>query len=102
MINALLANQLPTVTRILREKGVKRAYAFGSVCTEQFNETSDIDLLIAFDEILDPVVYGENYFSLAHALELVLQRRVDLVTERSLQNPHFIAMLNETKMAIYE
>ena len=102
MINALLANQLPTVTRILREKGVKRAYAFGSVCTEQFNEASDVDLLIAFNETLDPVVYGENYFSLAHALELVLQRRVDLVTERSLQNPHFIAMLNETKMAIYE
>lgn len=102
MINALLANQLPTVTRILREKGVKRAYAFGSVCTEQFSETSDIDLLIAFDETLDPVVYGENYFALAHALESILQRRVDLVTERSLQNPYFIAMLNRTKMAIYE
>ena len=101
-MNALLTNQLPAIKRILREKGVTRAYAFGSVCTEQFNETSDIDLLIAFDETLDPIVYGENYFALTHALESILQRPVDLVTERSLQNPHFIAMLNKTKMAIYE
>ena len=33
MMNALLTNQLPAIKRILREKGVTRAYAFGSVCT---------------------------------------------------------------------
>lgn len=102
MIHAVLTNELPTVTRILRENGVKRAYAFGSVCTEQFNETSDIDLLIAFDETLDPVQYGENYFAIANSLESVLKRPVDLVTERSLRNPYFIAMVNKTKTAIYE
>ena len=102
MINALLANELPTVTRILRENGVKRAYAFGSVCTEQFNEASDIDLLIAFDDRLDPIQYGDNYFTIADALESVLKRPVDLATERSIQNPHFIAMLDKTKTAIYE
>lgn len=102
MINPVLANALPIVTRILRENGVKRAYAFGSVCTDRFDEDSDIDLLIAFDESLDPVRYGENYFVIADALESVLKRPVDLVTERSLQNPHFIATVNKTKTAIYE
>jgi len=102
MINSALANELPAVTRILRENGVKRAYAFGSVCTDHFSENSDIDLLIAFDDSLDPMLYGENYFAIAHALESVLKRPVDLVTERSLQNPYFIAMLNQTKTAIYE
>ena len=102
MINAALANELPAVTRILRENGVQRAYAFGSVCTDRFNEDSDIDLLIGFDKSLDSVQYGENYFAIAHALELVLKRSVDLVTERSLQNPYFIATLNKTKTAIYE
>ena len=80
----------------------KRAYAFGSVCTDQFNEASDIDLLIAFDDTLDPIQYGDNYFTIAHALENVLKRPVDLVTERSLKNPYFIAMLERTKTAIYE
>lgn len=60
MINAVLASKLPVVTQILRENGVKRAYAFGSVYTEQFNEASDIDLLIAFDDTLDPIQYGDN------------------------------------------
>ncbi|SOD89245.1 nucleotidyltransferase family protein [Spirosoma fluviale] len=102
MINAVLANKLPVVTQILRENGVKRAYAFGSVCTDQFNEASDIDLLIAFDDTLDPIQYGDNYFTIAHALESALKRSVDLVTERSLKNPYFIAMLERTKTAIYE
>ncbi|AUD03418.1 nucleotidyltransferase family protein [Spirosoma pollinicola] len=102
MINAVLANKLPVVTQILRENGVKRAFAFGSVCTEEFNEASDIDLLIAFDDTLDPISYGENYFTIAHALESVLNRSVDLVTERSLKNPYFISVLEQTKTAIYE
>ncbi|AKD58768.1 nucleotidyltransferase [Spirosoma radiotolerans] len=101
-MNATLANKLPVVTQILRANGVKRAYAFGSVCTEQFNDASDIDLLIAFDDTLDPIQYGDNYFTIAHALETVLKRPVDLVTERSLKNPYFIAMLERTKTAIYE
>ena len=102
MINAVLANKLPIITQVLRENGVKRAYAFGSVCTERFDESSDIDLLIAFDDTLPPLQYGENYFIIADALESILNRPVDLVTERSLQNPHFIAMLDKTKTAIYE
>ncbi|MVM38711.1 nucleotidyltransferase domain-containing protein [Spirosoma sp. HMF3257] len=102
MIHPFLANQLPAVTRILKENGVKRAYAFGSVCTDQFTETSDVDLLIGFDANLDPVSYGENYFTIAHALESVLNRPVDLVTERSVKNPYFLARLEQTKTTIYE
>lgn len=102
MLNAVLANQLSNVTRILRENGVKRAYAFGSVCTDQFKSDSDVDLLIAFDDALDPLEYGENYFTIAHELESLLSRPVDLVTERSLKNPYFIASVNKTKTIIYE
>lgn len=89
MIHPFLADQLPAVTRILKENGVTRAYAFGSVCTDRFTVTSDVDLLIGFDERLDPISYGENYFTIAHALESVLNRPVDLVTERSLKKTVF-------------
>ncbi len=102
MLNSFLSDRLPAVARILRENGVTRAYAFGSVCTERFGEASDVDLLIAFDESLDPVQYGENYFAIADALEAVLQRPVDLVTERSLHNPHFVAAVERAKTPIYE
>lgn len=101
-IQPILSNNLLRITQILKQNRVKRAYAFGSVCTEQFGPDSDIDLLIAFEDGLDPVTYAENYFAIAEAVEELLQRPVDLVTEPSLQNPYFIKVMNQTKTPIYE
>lgn len=102
MIHSVLAQKLSVVTRILKENGVKRAYAFGSVCSDRFNEASDIDLLIDFDEHLDPVTYGENYFIIAQSLESLLGCPVDLVTQRSVKNPYFRKTVEQTKTVIYE
>lgn len=101
-IPPILNQNLSRMTQILKQHHVKRAYAFGSVCTEQFGPDSDIDLLIAFEEDLDPVTYADSYFALADAMEGLLQRHVDLVTESSLHNPYFIKVLNQTKTPIYE
>ncbi|WP_055147927.1 nucleotidyltransferase family protein [Jiulongibacter sediminis] len=87
---------------ILRSMQVKSAYLFGSVLTENFDQDSDIDILISFDENLDPLTYGDNYFSLIDQLESLLGRRVDLTTEKSLSNPYFIKELNNTKVSLYE
>lgn len=99
---ALLEDKMSTVISLLKKHKVKRAYAFGSAVSGDFNESSDIDLLIGFDEGLDPVEYGEHYFELAEQLEELLKRPVDLVTEASLKNPYFIKSLNEKKVALYE
>lgn len=101
-IQPILNRNLSRITQILKKNQVKRAYAFGSVCTERFGPNSDVDLLIAFEDGLDPVTYSENYFAIAEAIEELLQRRVDLVTESSLKNPYFIKILNQTKTPIYE
>jgi len=102
MIQQLLKVNIPEVTSILKMYKVKRAYAFGSVCTNHFNESSDVDLLIAFEDGLDPIEYGENYFKIMYALQKLLKREVDLITERSLKNPYFIKVMNLTKTPIYE
>ena len=101
-LQPILSRNLPTITQILKQNQVKRAYAFGSVCTDRFGPESDIDLLIAFNDGLDPVVYAENYFAIAEAIETLLQRPVDLVTESSVRNPYFIKVMNQTKTTIYE
>ncbi|WP_128548022.1 nucleotidyltransferase family protein [Larkinella soli] len=101
-IPSILAGKLSEISCILKENKVKRAYAFGSVCTDHFTDQSDIDLLIAFDEGLDPVTYGQNYFTVLYAMESLFERPVDLVTERSLKNPYFIKVMNQTKIPIYE
>ncbi|HPW63451.1 MAG TPA: nucleotidyltransferase domain-containing protein [Cyclobacteriaceae bacterium] len=97
-----LQSKMPSVIKLLKKHKVTRAYAFGSVVKGDFKSDSDIDLLIAFDETLDPIEYGQHYFDLAEQLEELLQRPVDLVTEASLKNPYFIKNLNETKVPLYE
>lgn len=101
MIDAL-KSKIPTVIQLLKKHKVKRAYAFGSAVTGGFGKDSDIDLLVAFDETLDPVAYGQHYFELAEQLEQILEHPVDLVTEASLKNPYFIKVLNKTKIPLYE
>ncbi len=80
---------------------VKSLFAFGSVCTDNFSDSSDIDLLISFKP-MDYADYADNYFLLAEELEKVFHRPVDLVTEKSLSNPYFINAINQTKTLIYE
>lgn len=101
-MNNLLKDRLPEVITLLKKHKVKKAYAFGSVVKGNFNADSDIDLLIAFEDGLDPVEYGELYFELADKLESLLHRHVDLITEPSLKNPYFIKSVNEAKFALYE
>ncbi len=67
-----------------------------------FKPESDVDLLVAFEDGLDPLEYGQHYFALADELEHVLQRSVDLLTEKQLKNEFFISRLNESKALIYE
>lgn len=80
---------------------VKSLYAFGSVCTDKFNDKSDIDLLISFNP-MDYGDYADTYFELTEKFENLFKRPVDLVTDKSLGNPYFIESINQTKTPIYE
>ena len=75
-------------------------YVFGSVCTDKFNENSDIDILISFDT-LSIEQYTDNYFELHYKLQDLFGRDIDLLTERSLSNPYFIQGVEKTKQLIY-
>lgn len=101
-MNSFLKDRLPEVITLLKKYKVKKAYAFGSVVKEDFDAGSDIDLLVAFEDNLDPVEYGELYFDLADKLELLLKRHVDLITKPSLKNPYFIKSVDKAKFALYD
>lgn len=79
---------------------VKIMYAFGSVVTSDFTESSDVDILISFKDISFEK-YTNNYFELHDALVKLFQRKVDLLTERSLSNPYFIESIERTKQLLY-
>ncbi len=101
-MHEVLKSKLPEVKALLKKYNVKRAYAFGSVCTPMFTDSSDVDFLIAFEEGLDPLTMGENWWSIYYSLQDLIGREVDLVTENSLTNPYFIKVLDKTKTTIYE
>lgn len=100
MINPVLQSKLSEVTHLLKAHMVKRAYAFGSVCTDYFNDQSDVDFIVVFDDV--PLEnYADNFFELEDELKEILKRDVDVVTEKTLKNPFLIEEINKTKTLLY-
>ena len=97
----VLTDNIENLKALCLQYNVKSLYAFGSVCTDKFNENSDIDLLISLNT-MDYGDYADTYFELVEKFENLFKRPVDLVTDKSLGNPYFIESLNQTKTPIYE
>jgi uncharacterized protein len=100
-MNKIISSNLLALKETSKIFQVEKLYAFGSVCTPKFNSKSDVDFLVSFKQ-MDYSDYADAYFELAESLEHILNRPVDLVTEKSLSNPYFISKMNETKTLIYE
>ena len=101
MLHPILQAQLPFVIKIFKDHKVKNAYVFGSVVGDKFTDESDIDILINFEEGLEPLEKGEIWWNLYDLLKMVFNREVDLLIESSLKNPYFIEEINEKKQLIY-
>lgn len=79
-MNEKLEQIKKTVVPILKKSDIVRSAFFGSVVRGDFNDESDIDILIEFQDkktLFDLV-------GLQQELEQALNRKVDLVTYRSL------------------
>lgn len=96
----LLDENMEKIRALCMKHNVKDLFAFGSICTDKFDDKSDIDLLISFYP-MDFGDYADTYFELADQFEKLFKRPVDLVTEKSLKNPYFINAVNQTKTLIY-
>lgn len=80
---------------------VGQLYLFGSVLTNQFNESSDIDLLVQFSQV-DLLEYFDNYMDFKEELEALFGRPVDLVEDQAIRNPVFRKIIDREKQLIYE
>jgi predicted nucleotidyltransferase len=99
-MNPILKDNINDIEELCKLHKVRQLYAFGSVCTDKFNDKSDIDLLISFENL--PVKeYTDNYFALHYLFEKLFKHPVDLLTDNSLSNPYFIEGLEKTKTLLY-
>jgi len=80
---------------------VGQLYLFGSALTNQFNESSDIDLLVQFKQV-DLLEYFDNYMDFKEQLEALFGRPIDLVENQSIRNPIFRRVIDREKQLIYE
>jgi len=99
-MNDIIDNNIDKIKDICKKHNINSLFAFGSVLNEKFNDKSDIDLLVSFKP-LEFGEYADNYFETAESFEKIFNRRVDLITEKSLSNPYFINSVNSTKKLIY-
>ncbi|MCK9205894.1 MAG: nucleotidyltransferase domain-containing protein [Salinivirgaceae bacterium] len=89
------------ITALCEKHKVKELYVFGSVLTDKFNESSDIDLLIQFQQV-ELMDYFDNYMDLKEKLEKILNRPVDLLENQAIKNPIFRQILDREKKLFYE
>lgn len=95
-----IENKKQDLQNLCKKYEIKTMYVFGAATTAEFNISSDIDILISFQNIpFDK--YTDNYFELHESLEKLFDRKVDLLTERSLSNPYFIQSVEKTKRLLY-
>lgn len=89
------------IAELCEEYGVEHLELFGSGVTEAFDEkASDLDFVVRFADRSPG--YADRYLNFAEALEELLSREVDLVTERSIQNPFFRRSINSSRQVIYD
>ncbi len=80
---------------------VNKLYVFGSVLTEKFNESSDIDILLQFNGV-DLYHYFDNYMDFKENMETLLKRKIDIVEKQAVRNPVFLQIINRDKQLVYE
>jgi len=93
-------NYIESLNKLCRIYNVDKMYFFGSVLTSNFNDESDIDILVKFKPI-ELNNYFDNYLNLKENLKSLFGRNVDLLEEQTLRNPILIQSINKSKELIY-
>ena len=97
----LVQNKLDKIVNACKKHHVVAIALFGSAVNDSMNEDSDIDLLVDFSDDIDVLNYADNYFSLLHQLQEILDRKVDLVSSKSLKNPILKEEVYQSKVDLY-
>ncbi|MBO5053770.1 MAG: nucleotidyltransferase domain-containing protein [Muribaculaceae bacterium] len=93
---------LHKIIDICKRFHVRKLWVFGSILTSRFNEDSDVDFCVDFEWDKIPMLdSANNFFGFQEALELLLERKIDLTDDSAVRNPYFREELNETRQLIY-
>ncbi len=98
----LVEHHRSEIAALCRRYGVRRLDLFGSATDDRFDEaTSDLDFVADFADTHVPG-YARRYLAFAEALEDLLGRPVDVVTERSIKSPWFRESVDASRQPVYD
>jgi len=86
------------IREYLKDKPVFKAYLFGSYAREDASDESDIDILLELDYSKH---IGLEYVQMKLDIEKILNKSVDLVTDRALSK-YIRPIVDKEKVLIYE
>ena len=91
---------LKDINKLCLQHRVKKLYVFGSALTNDFNENSDVDLIVEFNT-LAVEEYADNYFDFKFSLQNIFNRPIDLLEEKELKNPYFKNAVLKDRALLY-
>ena len=91
---------IQSIIYLCKKHKVKNLYVFGSVLTNRFSPSSDIDFLVEFEN-LSPEEYADNYFAFSNSLSSLLKREIDLLELKGIKNSVLLNNINRTKKQLY-
>lgn len=100
MIDLITANH-QSITDLCRTYCIRKLEVFGSAATGAFDPArSDIDFIVDLGGYEPGVT--RRFLRFADALESLLGRKVDLITEEQIQNPYFRSSVNHSREVVHE
>jgi predicted nucleotidyltransferase len=98
----LIEQKKSSIADLCRQHEVRRLDLFGSAARGDFQpEQSDLDFIVQFQRT-GYAGYADAFLNFADALEELLGRKVDLLTERMIRNPYFRATVEASRQTVYE
>lgn len=97
----LIERNKRTISSLCENHMVKELYLFGSILSDNFNNSSDIDMIVQFSNV-NLLDYFDNYMDLKEQFEQLFDRPVDLVENQAIKNPIFRKVVDREKVLIYE
>ena len=97
----IIEKNIESLIGLCKQHKVKELYLFGSILTSKFNNDSDIDMLVQFDNV-DIPEYADNYFDFKESLEKLLGREIDLIENQAIRNPIFRKIVDRDKKIVYD
>ena len=96
----IIDNNIDQIRTLCNKHKVSKLFVFGSVLTDHFEHSSDVDFVVDFSDVT-LFDYADNYFALKSSLENLLNRQVDLLEDKAIKNPYLRKSIEASKQIIY-